>query len=221
MSVLNADATAEPKGPCRDPLQISAACPVEDSGVQDRGKPQSRQPAETLNPTVLDDAPEQDGGLELRRLSFDVFERRLLVYDWCMARTNIDIDDEACDRVMRQFGLRTKREAVNLALRSLDAEPMCLNAAHAAQGAGRSLDLDAECTVKLERLQSTAEMSASEIIGWGIELVEQWHAESCRERLDAVLTSEFVGCLAAAPSDLAQNHRRYLDEAFGAPDDAG
>lgn len=138
-----------------------------------------------------------------------------------MARTNIDIDDEACVRVMRQYGLRTKREAVNLALRSLDAEPMCLNEAHAAPSVGRTLDLDAECAAKLERLQSTAEMSASEIIGWGIELVDQWHAEQCRERLDAVLTSGFVGCLSAAPSDLAQNHRRYLDEAFGAAGDAG
>lgn len=138
-----------------------------------------------------------------------------------MARTNIDIDDDACERVMRRYGLRTKREAVNLALRSLDAEPMCLNEAHAAVGASGSIELGAECAVKLERLQSTAEMSASEIIGWGIELVDQWHAERCRERLDAVLTSEFVGCLSAAPSDLAQDHRRYLDEAFGTPHDAG
>ena len=49
------------------------------------------------------------------------------MYDWCMARTNIDIDDDACGRVMSQYGLRTKREAVNLALRSLDAEPIGLN----------------------------------------------------------------------------------------------
>lgn len=138
-----------------------------------------------------------------------------------MARTNIDIDDEACGRVMRQYGLRTKREAVNLALRSLDAEPMCLNDAHSARGPGRSLDLDPDCAAKLERLQSAAEMSASEIVGWGIDLVEQWHAEHCREQLDAVLASGFVGCLSAAPSDLAQGHRRYLDEAFGAPHDAG
>lgn len=35
MSVLNADAAAEPKGPQKDPLQTWAACPVGDSGVQD------------------------------------------------------------------------------------------------------------------------------------------------------------------------------------------
>jgi Arc/MetJ family transcription regulator len=29
------------------------------------------------------------------------------VYDWCMARTNIDIDEQACEVVMRRFGLTT------------------------------------------------------------------------------------------------------------------
>ena len=61
------------------------------------------------------------------------FGPNLLVYIWCMARTNIDIDDAACERVMREYGLRTKREAVNLGLRSLAAEPMCLNEAHTSE----------------------------------------------------------------------------------------
>jgi Arc/MetJ family transcription regulator len=39
------------------------------------------------------------------------------VYLWCMARTNIDIDEEACALVMRQKGFTTKRDAVNYALR--------------------------------------------------------------------------------------------------------
>jgi len=34
-----------------------------------------------------------------------------------MARTNIDIDEEACALVMRQKGFTTKRDAVNYALR--------------------------------------------------------------------------------------------------------
>ena len=38
-----------------------------------------------------------------------------------MTRTNIDIDDEACAEVMRRYGLSTKREAVNFALRILQA----------------------------------------------------------------------------------------------------
>ena len=65
-----------------------------------------------------------------------------LVYHWCMARTNIDIDDEACASVMRQYGLRTKRDAVNLALRTLAVEPMTLEEALAMQGSGWDGDLD-------------------------------------------------------------------------------
>lgn len=38
-----------------------------------------------------------------------------------MTRTNIDIDDEACAEVMHRYGLSTKREAVNFALRMLQA----------------------------------------------------------------------------------------------------
>jgi Arc/MetJ family transcription regulator len=41
-----------------------------------------------------------------------------------MARTNVDIDDEACAAVMRMYHLETKREAINLALRKLAIIPM-------------------------------------------------------------------------------------------------
>ena len=34
-----------------------------------------------------------------------------------MSRTNIDIDDDLIAEIMRTYGLRTKREAVDLALR--------------------------------------------------------------------------------------------------------
>ena len=43
-----------------------------------------------------------------------------------MARTNIDIDEEACRRVMERFNLTTMKDAVNLALRTLAIEPMTL-----------------------------------------------------------------------------------------------
>jgi Arc/MetJ family transcription regulator len=36
-----------------------------------------------------------------------------------VSRTNIDIDDDLVARVMKLYGLRTKREAVDLALRRL------------------------------------------------------------------------------------------------------
>ena len=58
-----------------------------------------------------------------------------------MVRTNIDIDDDACTEIMRRFGLRTKREAVNLALRTLANEPMSLEEARAMRGSGWEGDL--------------------------------------------------------------------------------
>ena len=64
------------------------------------------------------------------------------VYAWCMARTNIDIDEEACATVMRQYGLKTKRDAVNFALRQLIIEPLSLEGALAMRGTGWEGDLD-------------------------------------------------------------------------------
>ena len=65
-----------------------------------------------------------------------------MVYGWCMSRTNIDIDDEACDAVMERYHLASKREAVNFALRTLAAEPLDLDAARALRGSGWEGDLD-------------------------------------------------------------------------------
>ncbi len=59
-----------------------------------------------------------------------------------MSRTNIDIDDEACTLVMDRFHLSTKREAVNLALRLLAAEPLDVASARALRGSGWEGDLD-------------------------------------------------------------------------------
>ena len=64
------------------------------------------------------------------------------MYDKCMARTNIDIDDQACAEVMRRYSLATKREAVNFALRTLSAEPLSPDEARALRGIGWEGDLD-------------------------------------------------------------------------------
>lgn len=61
----------------------------------------------------------------------------------CMARTNIDLDDEAVEAVMRRYHLATKRDAVNFALRTVAAEPMALDQALALRGTGWGGDLDA------------------------------------------------------------------------------
>jgi len=60
-----------------------------------------------------------------------------------MTRTNIDIDDKLIDGVMRRYGLRTKKDAVNFALRQLYVEPMTLEQALAMRGTGWDGDLDA------------------------------------------------------------------------------
>ncbi len=59
-----------------------------------------------------------------------------------MSRTNVDIDDEACAAIMRRYRLATKREAVNLALRSLVSEPYSLDEARRMRGSGLDGDLD-------------------------------------------------------------------------------
>ena len=41
-----------------------------------------------------------------------------------MSRTNIDIDDELVEIVMMRYQLKTKREAVDYALRNLAGQPM-------------------------------------------------------------------------------------------------
>ncbi len=42
----------------------------------------------------------------------------------CMTRTNIDLDDALVAEVMRRYGVATKREAVDLALRRLVGIPL-------------------------------------------------------------------------------------------------
>ncbi len=58
-----------------------------------------------------------------------------------MSRTNIDIDDEACETVMERYRLTSKREAVNYALRLVAAEALDLDDARALRGSGWEGDL--------------------------------------------------------------------------------
>jgi Arc/MetJ family transcription regulator len=64
------------------------------------------------------------------------------VYGLHMARTNVEIDEELVRRVMRRYGLRTKRAAIDLALRRLDVEPMSREEALAMRGSGWDGDLE-------------------------------------------------------------------------------
>lgn len=75
-----------------------------------------------------------------------------------MSRTNIDIDDDLVAGVMRRYGLSTKKDAVDFALRRVSIEPMSVEEMLAMRGAGWDGDLDA-----LRR-------------GEVVELTEQWNA---------------------------------------------
>jgi Arc/MetJ family transcription regulator len=59
------------------------------------------------------------------------------VYDWCMARirTNIELDAEVLRVIQQRYGLRTKTEAVDLALRHLAGQPMSRDEVLAMRGA--------------------------------------------------------------------------------------
>lgn len=72
-----------------------------------------------------------------------------MVYHWCMARTNIDIDDKACAEVMKRYQFTTKREAVNFALQTLAAEPLSVEEARNLRGSGWEGDLDEMRTNRL------------------------------------------------------------------------
>jgi Arc/MetJ family transcription regulator len=60
-----------------------------------------------------------------------------MVYSWCMSRvrTNIEIEDSYLRVVMERYGLSTKTEAVDLALRHLAGQPMSREEALGMRGA--------------------------------------------------------------------------------------
>ena len=66
----------------------------------------------------------------------------LVVYYRCMSRTNIDIDDELVAEAMRRYGLATKREAVDLALRRLVGPRLTSQDIDAVRGIGWEGNLD-------------------------------------------------------------------------------
>jgi Arc/MetJ family transcription regulator len=69
------------------------------------------------------------------RRSYTYHTRR--VYDRCMTRlrTNIELEDELVQVVMTRYALRTKTEAVDLALRHLAGQPMSRDEALSKRGA--------------------------------------------------------------------------------------
>lgn len=64
------------------------------------------------------------------------------MYRRCMARTNIDIDEDACRAVMERYHLGSKRDAVNMALRLVAGEALDIDEARALRGSGWVGDLE-------------------------------------------------------------------------------
>lgn len=59
-----------------------------------------------------------------------------------MSRTNIEIDDELIAQVMRRYGVPTKKQAVELALRRLVGVPLSREFLLSLEGVGWDADLD-------------------------------------------------------------------------------
>ena len=59
-----------------------------------------------------------------------------------MSRTNIDIDDDLVAGVMRRYGLATKKEAVDFALRQVSVVPMTTREMRTMRGSGWGADLE-------------------------------------------------------------------------------
>jgi Arc/MetJ family transcription regulator len=60
------------------------------------------------------------------------------------ARTNIEIEDDYVRVIMGRYGVRTKTEAVDLALRHLAGQPMTREQALSMRGAGAIADVPAD-----------------------------------------------------------------------------
>lgn len=71
-------------------------------------------------------------------------------------RTNIEIDDRAVEAVMRKYGLKTKREAVNMALRHVAGHPMSSEEILATVGTGVFGDVPGEEDVPFPNTEDTA-----------------------------------------------------------------
>ncbi|PFG21200.1 type II toxin-antitoxin system VapB family antitoxin [Serinibacter salmoneus] len=78
-----------------------------------------------------------------------------------MGRTNIELDDDLVAEVMRRHGVRTKREAVDLALRRLVGPVMSRGDMLALEGTGWDGDLTSLRSDAVEPLTTSSTESAS------------------------------------------------------------
>lgn len=72
-----------------------------------------------------------------------------------MSRTNVDIDDELVHEAMRRFGLTTKKDAVDLALRRLVGPRLSPEFVESLEGIGWEGDLDEMRRSKVQDVAAT------------------------------------------------------------------
>ena len=69
--------------------------------------------------------------------------------------------------------------------------------------------LDEAFAAKLSQLQSLTGLSASDVLKQAIDCLHKEHMASVRNRLDNLLSSEFIGC-AEGPSNFASEYKQHL-----------
>lgn len=70
----------------------------------------------------------------------------------CMTRTNVEIDDDLIAEAMRRLGVRTKKEAVDRALRRVVGPPLTKEFLLGLEGIGWEGDLDKMRTSEAEQV---------------------------------------------------------------------
>ena len=69
--------------------------------------------------------------------------------------------------------------------------------------------LDPSRERKLREIQSQTGLTASEAVRQGLDLLHRQRCAKPKDRIDALLASDFIGC-ADGPVDLATQYKRYL-----------
>lgn len=73
----------------------------------------------------------------------------------CMTRTNVEIDDDLIAEAMRRLGVRTKKEAVDQALRRVAGPPLTKEFLLSLEGIGWEGDLEKMRTSEVEQLPAS------------------------------------------------------------------
>lgn len=69
--------------------------------------------------------------------------------------------------------------------------------------------LDPSRERKLREIQSQTGLTASEAVKQGLDLLHRQQCAEPKDRIDALLASDFIGC-ADGPVDLAEQYKPYL-----------